>query len=171
MVRISKRVLKNIRLPEETKQFLNQGGVAEMIGYGVIMPTLPRLTELVSETGSLPASFARYRVLGEVGCLMYGCLDEEENGQVVAVLTGPEQENAVLFANSSILHYAECCIVTDDLWDMEIEQGCAGERKEALQKYIAKYEQAIREIDPPALADNRTWYARQVRNMKAEWSI
>lgn len=42
MVRIRKSVLKNIHLPEETKQFLNHAGLAEAIYYGTIKPTLPR---------------------------------------------------------------------------------------------------------------------------------
>ena len=46
MVRIRKSVLQKVNLPEETKWFLNQAGLAEAIYYGTIQPTLPRLTEL-----------------------------------------------------------------------------------------------------------------------------
>lgn len=166
MVRIRKRVLQKTSLPEETKLFLNQAGLAEAIYYGMIKPNLPRLTELVSETGPLPASFARYRVLGEMGYHMFHCLDEEKNGQVVVVIADSERENQVFFYNSSIQHYAECCVVTGEVWDVEIEQGHASFPSPAWDKFVAKYEQAIRAIDPPALANERTLYARKIANLK-----
>ncbi len=139
------------------------------MGYSDTMPTLPRLTELGSETGPLPPSFARYRVFVEDGCLMYLCLDEEENGQVVAVIANPEREKEVFFFHSSILHFAECCIAASELWDREMEQDYAGDIKETWRNIIAKYEQVGREIDPPALTNDRTWYARKVSNLKEEW--
>ncbi len=170
MVRIRKSTLQKTNLPEETKQFLNQAGLARAIYYSTITPTLPRLTELVSETGPLPASFARYRVLGEIGGWVYQCLDEEQNGQVVVVIADPEREKEVIFVNSSIQHYAECCVVTEEIYDIEIE-GCAGERKEKGRKYTTRYEQAIRDIDPPALSDEKTWHAHMLNNVRAEYGL
>ena len=49
MVRIRKSVLKNINLPEETKLFLNQGGLVDTVYGGTLVPTLPRLTDLVAK--------------------------------------------------------------------------------------------------------------------------
>jgi hypothetical protein len=166
MVRIRKSVLTNVNMPEETMLFLNKVGLAEAIYYGTLTPTLPRLTELVSETGSLPTSFARYRVLGEVGYRMFQCLDEEESGQVVVVIANPDYEKIVLFANSSIQHYAECCIVAEEIWHERARDHVYFPSPE-WDKFIAKYEQAIRAIDPLALADESTWHAREMRNLKA----
>lgn len=166
MVRIRKNVLRKINLPEETKQFLNQAGLAEAIYYGTIKPTLPRLTELVSETGPIPSSFARYRVLGEVGGYIYQCLDEEESGQVVVVIANPEYQKDVFFVNSSIQHFAECCAILGKIWDEKIEQGHASFPSPAWDEFMAQYEQAIRDIDPPALTDDTTWSARRIKNLK-----
>ena len=168
MVRIRKSVLQKTNLPEETKQFIIQAGLPEhLYYYGGAKPTLPRLTELVSETtGPLPSSFARYRVLGEVGYHMFLSLDEEENGRVVVVIADSDQENVVYFTSSSICHYAECCVVMGEIWDAEVEQGHASFPSPAWDTFIAKYEQAIRAVDPPALADERTWYARKMAGLK-----
>ena len=170
MVRVRKSTLQKTNLPEEAKQFLYQAGLPEMIGYSITKPTLPRLTELVSETGPLPASFARYRVIADVGYCMFLSLDEEENGQVVVVIADAERENEVFFYHSSILHYAECCVIDDTSWEVEIEQRQTSFPFPALDNYIASYEQAVREIDPLSLADD-TWDARQRRNMRAEYGL
>ena len=114
MIRIRKSVLKNINLPEETKQFLNQGGLIDTVYGGTLTPTLPRLTELVTEIGLLPDSFAYYRVLGDVGWKDFQCL-EEGSGQVVVVTADPEKEREIIFENSSIRQYAECFIVWIDI--------------------------------------------------------
>ena len=166
-IRIRKSVLKKTTLPEETKHFLNQVGLPDMIAYSQIKRTLPRLTELVSETGPLPTSFARYRVLCEEGYHQFLCFDEEENGQMVLVMADPEYERIVMFANSSMLKFAECCVACENIDDEMIEQGIAKFSFQARNEFLAsKYEQVIREVDPPALADDKTRSARRVRSIK-----
>lgn len=160
---IRKSVLAKTNLPEETKHFLNQVGLPDMIAYSLIRRTLPPLMEFVSEIKPLPASFARYRVLMEVGGSMFLCFDEKENGQMVVVMADPEYESVVFFANSSIQHFAECCVAVDKIGDEEIEQSHAGYPS---PEWVARYEQVLLNIDPPMLVDDTTWSARRIKNLK-----
>lgn len=89
---------------------------------------------------------------------------------MVEIIADPDQEKTVFFVNSSILHYAECCVVTGEIYDIEIE-GCSGEWKEKWRKYTSRYAQAIHEIDPPALADERALHACIVESMRAEYGL
>ena len=166
MYRIRKSILKNINLPEETKLFLNQAGLCDALYNYTKLPNLPRLTELVSRTGLLPSSFARYRVLGEHGYKSFHCLDEEEEGRVIVVYADPESESGVIFANSSILKYAECFVATGKIWD-EIDRDNVISSSPTWPEYVAKYEQAIQEIDPAALAEEYNWWSSRVEGMKA----
>jgi hypothetical protein len=166
LVRIRKSVLKNINLPAETKQFLNQGGLVDTVYGGTLTPTLPRLTELVSKIEPLPNSFARYRVLGDIGYKHFQCLDEEGDGRVVVVLAVPDEDKVVFFENSSIRQYAECLLAWGEICEA-IEKEDAYFPSLAWDEYIAKYEQAICKIDPQALADESTWYSREINNLKA----
>lgn len=178
MVRIRKSVLKNINLPEETKLFLNQGGLVDTVYGGTLVPTLPRLTDLVAKAKSLPAAFqryqlteplpasyARYRVIGDLGYKDFQCLDEEGDGQVVVVKIKVNPAR-VLFLNSSIQQYAECCLAWSATWRATEQEGIFVASKE-WGEYMAKYERAIREIDPRALANKKNWLARKLKNYKA----
>ena len=176
MVRIRKSVLKNINLPEETKLFLNQGGLVDTVYGGTLVPTLPRLTDLAAKAESLPAAFApyrvtqplpaafaRYRVIGDLDWKSFQCLDEEENGQVVVVKVNPVK---VIFHNSSIQQYAECCLAWSATWTATEQAGIFIDSKE-WGEYMGKYERAIREIDSRALANKQNWLARKLKNYKA----
>src|SRR5688572_10137903 len=85
-VRIPKKALARINIPEDSKRFLNEGGLMEQMYYPeLIKKNLPRLTKAYPGIKSLPASFARYRVLGYMSP-GFQCLDEEASGSVVNVI-------------------------------------------------------------------------------------
>ena len=169
IVRIRKRVLEKINLPEDTKQFLNQIGLADAIYYGTLTPTLPRLTKLVSDTAWFPCLLAHYRVLGEIGYRMFQCL-EEGSGHVVVVMDNPGREREIIFVNSSIRQFAECLLRWGLLWEA-IEQQRLHEFSPEWKKHLDEYEQMVRKIDPAALADEMNWFANLLIRVRAGDSL
>ena len=97
---------------------------------------------------------------------MFQCLDEEESGQVVVVIAVPDEDKVVFFENSSIWQHAECFLAWGEICEATEQEG-AYFPSPAWDDYIATYEQTICAIDPQALANESTWQARKIKNLKA----
>ncbi len=164
-VRVPEATLDDIDLSEDAKTFLRLGGLSDQRYMGTQDLKLSKLPSIVSQVISLPSEFNRYRVLGEIGYYEYHCLNEEADGELVAITINFDQPIEIIFVNSSIIHFAKCEIARLEFWHDNVDNPVL-QSEDQFQENVSLYEQQLREIDSRALTTDQTHWAQTLEGLR-----